>query len=400
MADLSLKRRMTLLTQPADRSVRAYATGPTSGAIGLRSLLSSFRLIHISDPHFTGGSHTLDWRDGHLVIDTQDSPDKSRMVGDFLCAAERGPEFFDTRVVVITGDLTDSGDEDDYPVALAFIDRLTQRGFDVHVTPGNHDYCKEGNLIVAEVLSRITPPLPPGVGLSDMHLLPDDVIDTIRESTKTLINELVPGDLGELLDFLVDQLLTWPAVTDTVGNAARRQRFIDKVTHDGQYPRVKNCGNGWLILLDSMQGQFEGTYDLLAQGKLGAGQISLLAAELHALHADRMNGKPVVVCLHHSPYLDTWTNQLDDRDLFLSTIKGRLNCLLFGHVGSQQEAHDSTRPADGRACMPLGNSENLEPMSDSYAVTVVDFGARMRAVFQALDGPVLPPRLNWLAAEP
>lgn len=401
MAELSLRKRMALTMPIGDQSVKDYA--PTSGAISLRGLLSSFRLIHLSDLHFTASKHTLDWRDDHLVIDTQDSPAKSKVIADFLCASERGPAFFDTSVIVITGDLTDSGDTEDYAVACAFIERLKHRGFDVYVVPGNHDYCKEGNLIVAEILATITPLLPPGISRSDLASLSDAALAPIKEATKLAMKAVFPqADLGELLDYLVNIIVSWPPVTDTVDNHTRRQRFIDNVSHDAQYPRVKDCGNGWLVLLDSMQGQMEGTDDLLAEGKIGQAQLSLLDAKLEGLRNDRLNGKKIAVCLHHSPLarpgIETWTNWLDDRLAFLSTIDGRFDCLLFGHVGIPQEAHDATRAGDGSACMPLGNSENLEPMRDSYPVTVADLGARMRAVFQASDGPSQPPRINWLAA--
>lgn len=399
MTDPSLRRRLALTMQSGDRAVRAYAPG--RGSLAVRSLLDSLRVIHLSDLHFSGSSHTLDWRNDQLVIDAQDSAAKSRVIGDFLCAPDRGPEFFGTPIVVVTGDLTDSGDDEDYPVAQAFVERLARRGFDVQVVPGNHDYCKEGNLVVAEVLARVTPPLPPSIDLSDLASLPG--AGAIREATAAAIRALVPdADLGALLDYLVDQVLAWPPVTDTADNRTRRQRFIDRITHDGHYPRIRQCGNGWLILLDSMQGQLDGPGDFLAQGRLGAAQLALLDANLEMLRAERHAGRPVVVCLHHSPLsrdgIETSNNRLADREAFLHIVDGRIDALLFGHVGPSQESHDAVRASDARPCMPLGNSENLEPMSDTYPVTVADLGARLRVVFQAGGDPARPPRLDALAA--
>jgi hypothetical protein len=138
MTEYSLRQRMFAVFPARACGTREYI--PTVKTVSVRKLLCSCRLIHISGLHFSASNHTLDWQNDQLVIDTQDSKLKSKIIADFLCSTAHGPAFFGTSHVIITGDLTDSGDFGDYSVVVEFIERLKRRGFTVHVVPGNQDY--------------------------------------------------------------------------------------------------------------------------------------------------------------------------------------------------------------------------------------------------------------------
>jgi predicted MPP superfamily phosphohydrolase len=104
-------------------------------------------IIHISDLHCTADSHTLGQIGSNILHPISRIAAKSSTASSRYITTNR--QTFCTNVVVITGDLTDSGDEEDYTDpqrgVLQFIDRLRQTGFQVFSVPGNHDYCKEGN---------------------------------------------------------------------------------------------------------------------------------------------------------------------------------------------------------------------------------------------------------------
>ncbi len=266
----------------------------------------STRMIHISDTHFTDSSVT--WDSG-TIFDSQDSKQRSGIIASYL---NKNASQLGTNIVVITGDLTDSGDAGDYQIAADFIQTLQGYGYVVFAVPGNHDYCKEG----------------------------------------TLGNQLI--------------------VTGGKDNA-RRQRFIDYITHYSDYPHVKAFGNNILILLDSMQAEMdEDTGDHWAQGKLGNKQLSLLKQMLAGYQADRKSGKKVIVCLHHSPFhntCDDTTGGLDDCEDFLGIIANKVDCLLFGHTG---DIHADYPDQERMYGIPVINSENLEHAGTNIPITVVD----------------------------
>lgn len=281
--------------------------------------LSPTRIIHISDLHFSDSSTTVDVG---TIIDSQDSQGKSNLIANYLInnASQLG-----TKTLIITGDLTDSGDGGDYKIAKAFIQKLTDHGFVVYANPGNHDYCKEGLLA--------------------MGWLP-----------------------------LVDD------------NTTRRQRFIDYITHYNQYPHVENFGNCRLILLDSMQGELDqNTGDDRAQGKLGQPQLSLLKQLLAGYEPERKAGKKIIVSLHHSPFhhiKDDEDGGLVDSEEFLGIIANKIDCLLFGHTTPDPKKQMSFPDEEKRHGIPLINCENLEHVEYSNCkITILDMGCNRKEVY-------------------
>jgi hypothetical protein len=243
---------------------------------------------------------------------------------------------------------------------------------------------------MAQVLALITPPLPPGVTFADLPRLPEEVIRLIKEATKKAIHEAFPQiEIDELLDCLTDQLHYPPPAIDLASNQTRRERFRDQITHYENYPHVRDFGSWLLILLDSMQGIIKdvGTdINFLAQGKLGEDQLILLDKTLQSYQDQRLAGEiKITVCLHHSPFrrdgIETQVNWLIDHDSFHGIIDSRVDCVLFGHVGLNQASQELKRDGQAYADPPIINSENLERMSNSYPVALVDLDAHMRAVF-------------------
>lgn len=81
------------------------------------------RILQLSDTHLRG-DHKLSFG----VVDTRRCLNEA---ADHLKSLEQQPD-----IVVITGDLADSGDLDAYHILR---DTLTQLGIPVHAVPGNHD---------------------------------------------------------------------------------------------------------------------------------------------------------------------------------------------------------------------------------------------------------------------
>ena len=269
------------------------------------------RIIHISDLHFSSASKTLD---GDYWVDSQNSRLRSEVLSRYLI--ENKARLGANRIV-ITGDITDSGDVADYTIARAFIAKLKHKGFDVYCVPGNHDCSKEGTLALGQ-----------------------------RERGQ---------------------------------NATRRENF-SKYVDQAPFPRVVDLHGGWLILLDSLQGELASDNgNNFAQGALGPEQLAKLRSEIERLQKDRRAGKKIVVCLHHSPFkivagdlppdgsLSLHSKGgLEDAKEFLGIVAGKIDCLLFGHTspaGSLQQGHESFKVQRRVYGIPIINCENLEHSS-------------------------------------
>jgi len=358
MSDLSL-RSYFKFAKPDDGPGVRSCCAPGLKKISLRALMTALRIIHISDVHFFQGLYRL-VTSGYAVNCSQQ---RSAVISSWLIKNRE-------RIggnVIITGDITDSGDPGDYDVAVNFIQTLTDAGFAVYVVPGNHDYCKEG----------------------------------------LLCNFYVFG-----------------------GSYARRRRFVNRITQYNDYPHVIALNNGYIILLDSMKDELDkidDDSDSEAQGRLGSTQRDVVAGILDTLQAERAKGKTIVVCLHHSPFCSEDTLRLDDAGQFIECIRNRVDCLLYGHTTRDDLGiyHEPTRlPGDtcsndievnqlptakGGLGVPLINCENLENVNvavispstviggeaevtihddslgpfepNTYPITVIDLGCYQRVVF-------------------
>ncbi len=287
-------------------------TAVTPAAVGTDAptapLKPTPRIIHISDMHFSSSPRTLD--SGYL-IDSQNSVLRSTVLSEYLI---RNKAQMRANVVVITGDITDSGDTADYVIAQAFIAKLKSNGFSVYSIPGNHDCSDEGTLFLGQ-----------------------------HES----------------------------------GHQETRRENFSKYVDDSTFPRFVDLHDGWLILLDSLQGESATPgMDNCGQGFLGGGQLAQLGAYLDCLQEDRRAGKKVIVCLHHSPFKVpegdlppdntmsvSSTGGLDDAKEFMAIVKNKIDALLFGHSsapGLLQEGHGSFKVQQTAYQIPMINCENLE----------------------------------------
>ena len=272
------------------------------------------RIIHISDLHFTASSGTFEsasWPGG-IQTEMQDSAAKSAAIASYLVnnAATLGAS-----VILITGDLTDSGDEADYPVLLAFLNKLIIAGYTILMLPGNHDYCVEGL-------------------------------------------QALCGDEHERRDRFNGYLMP------EYGNNFKYPRVVNIIDLDGTVA-VR------MVLLDSMQGELDGDTDNnRAQGTLGSSQLD----RLQEILATPEPSAKTVIALHHSPFSVNSDGWLTDRDALLDVIAGKVDCLLFGHTGPVASGDSPNYYLTERTVfnIPLINSENLEAMAPSYPITIVD----------------------------
>jgi 3',5'-cyclic AMP phosphodiesterase CpdA len=289
------------------------------------------RIIHISDLHFTNSSVT--WEiDGELVLwDLQQSAVRSSTIANYLIN-NRAKLMSNT--IVITGDITDSGDEKDYAIAQSFISRLTAAGFRVFSVPGNHDVSYEGNLALFRV------------------------------------------------PFLT-------SAQQELGHSETRRQNFSKYIDNGVYPRIIDLQRAWLILLDTMkdelndQGFSMGRSDNFGQGRLGQRQLEILKEWLRKFQNDRMAGKKVVVCLHHLFTSDSKI-MLDDQGEFLEIVKGNIDCLLYGHSSRKRALQERRNAEEENYSIPIINCENLEHLTSDqpfYSITVIDLDQNRTEVF-------------------
>lgn len=387
MSDLSLRQYLEPKVGSPNQGVRSYCA-PGMKTISLRSLMTSLRIIHISDLHFTNSEHT--WDAGGTFGIYRDNPDNEgrQKIADFLIDNRNK---FGTDIIIITGDLTDSGDDADYPIARDFIKKLetSEAKFRVYAVPGNHDYCWEGNLFFEDLFKAIKElETSMDVGNIVANILSGGVVGAVEwivaktqliDKTTSLIKDTIVALLHlylpmvELPKEYVDEISALFTVTvegepwnpkirikaideiDKADNNERRQRFIRYITpgDSSKYPRYVDFDNGRLILLDSMQERLDKLDGepggQTAQGRLGRSQLDKFEQLVSKYQQDRRNGKKLIVCLHHSPFHVKRNNKpndnfqgddskcLEDFDKFFDkfyTIESgsKIDCLLFGHT--------------------------------------------------------------------
>jgi 3',5'-cyclic AMP phosphodiesterase CpdA len=396
MADLSLKEYLRLQYATPDQGVRSCcAPFMRATAISLRSLLTSPRIIHLSDLHFTNNDHT--W-DSSGIRDTQNSAARIATLAGFLNGNRNDLGMPGNRTVVITGDLTDSGGDKDYPIAQDFIGQLS--GFDVYVIPGNHDYCWEGNLFLRDALMKVRDTAIASAVIALVLGGPAGAVAAAAGTLYTALTSDLPGlalagtwaFLEEVAGMMIaaaifDVIGIWIAADwDSADNSERRQRFIGMISrYADKYPRVVECANGRLILLDSMQEELDrDTGHKYGEGMLGNAQLTTLDELVTAYQPQRAAGKRLAVCLHHKPFDNSGTVGLCDAGDLWTRISNRVDCLLFGH-----ESNDPWEKFDGQYGIPLINCENLEHIDDAkpqaYPITVLDLGTYRRIVFYTDD---------------
>lgn len=236
------------------------------------------RIIHISDLHISSSDTQLDWPD---IIVHHNTGARIAAINKFF---DNCSDLLKSTIIIHTGDLTDSGDDEDYVKARdQFLNYYKGASpYRLYNVAGNHDYFNHG----------INDPHPP---------------------------------FGPNPDSQGGQ------------NNTRKDKFISYVTQYDDYPHIIEVNNdpnvGWIVLLDSMRDIF-GKHATVSKGLLGAAQLDRLEEFLNSPETlqKRGVGARIVVALHHSPFSDDSLGCLDDRPRFLEVIKGKIDCLLFGHT--------------------------------------------------------------------
>src|SRR5579883_1300129 len=378
------------------------------------------RIVHLSDIHFTGGDNDTspDWRGfdtsdfnatdykswlrlmridpskikwsdpsswvagtPNVITWQADSRNRSDTLASFLTSYKE--TLLKADVVVITGDLTDSGDDSDYSRAEDFIGRLTRAGYSVYCTPGNHDYARWGLLAWASEDKR-----------NRFHQLPGTSHD--KNGYPWVVPIVGGNDTIILLDSMKGHMdaKDWGGVCEpTLGN--NYHIALDPSS-------IAECLLNPLHLGASVV--VDGSWPQLAQGKLGSQKDSLCDL-LASLQISRRAGGKVIVCLHHSPYATEDAKHLDDGPGFLELLRGRVDVLLFGHTTPDgcfvQNGQDLANDKGSRwqdYGIPLVNCVNLQHAgrygdkpSEPYPVCVIDTDL-MQIEIYGTDGK-LPPKI-------
>ncbi|MEZ4383243.1 MAG: metallophosphoesterase [Nannocystaceae bacterium] len=213
------------------------------------------RFIQLSDLHIRGSMHRDENENcGKLVA----------WICEHYAADENKP------VVLLTGDITDDGKEDQYRNAVALLRPLVDAGFRVLACPGNHDYGPWGNFYTEEGQRRF-----------QRHIM--------------------------------TELLAYPAA-DAQG-----------VEMEGLFPTTHVEGDVVFIGLDSVVGR-EDALAHFASGEVGENQRGRLAEILRA-HAERRK----VVYFHHHPFNRHLVMEMADAHEVMRLLAGRADVVCFGH---------------------------------------------------------------------
>ena len=300
----------------------------------------NMRIIHISDLHFFQGAISPD------LPPNKPETECAKKFYNVISFLRDNKARLNTNKIVITGDITDSGDVNDYKIAKNFIANLRSIGYQAYNIPGNHDYCGLGWLINKDEARRQR--FQDYIGYYNEY--PQE-IDSLEKS----------------------HVINWP----------------------DYYPRDIDLGSMRLILVDSMQAEMnENTGDHWTQGKFGQNQLSKLKSMLAQYESARnQQGVKVIVCVHHSPFQNI--NEVDkggmsDCEDFLGMVSNKIDCLLFGHTTDDSNGVYQLHLPDSEKMygIPLINCENLQHSNSKIPISVIDLTNNQIEVYQTeISGP-------------
>ncbi len=222
-----------------------------------------------------------------------------------------------TRVVLITGDLADDGEREQFREARELLQPLYAGGFIVWPVPGNHDYGTDG----------------------------------------------IHAKASKFIPF-----------KDTFFSEANPPFYDENVS----YPHVKHFGDHVFIGLNSMKAE-TGFFDgLLADGELGGKQIADTIGILRK-HVDRPSTRKVIVHLHHHPFMfpdhslleyaaDYLTHRLKDGPELMHNIAGKVDILLFGHEHHHLDFSGGEISRQYRIPIILSNGKSTDANGKAYAL--------------------------------
>lgn len=256
------------------------------------------RFIHLSDLH-------IRW-----FKDAPENTALSFLVPQIVKRYEAGVK----PTVLITGDITDDGTEQQYKEAVRLLKPLQDNGFRLLVVPGNHDYGTAGNVYLEKSLERY-----------------EQII---------------------LRDFL----------------------RLD-VPKDGEfYPYVVESDDVVFIGVDSVVANLHSTVHYAA-GEVGEPQRKVLRSILDR-YTEVIQTKVIVTYFHHHPFDRRRVMQMDDAKEVMNIVSGRTDFLCFGHDHVAESHHDKDRIdwilAAGKTTQP-----NARGQYTFTEVTIVGKGQNM-----------------------
>lgn len=171
-------------------------------------------------------------------------------------------------VIVITGDITDSGTSSQYREAQRLLSLLHAAGFLVLSCPGNHDVGLKGNLAATPALHRF------GEAVLGISTYPNFPLVQCQSGFEGMIRQVV------------------------------------------------------FIALDSMEGEMQGLDVLFAEGEIGGRQRTAVSTCLDKYPQATFL---VIVFCHHHPFYYSYFLRLKDARAFINILVGQIAMLLFGH---------------------------------------------------------------------
>lgn len=225
-------------------------------------------ILHLSDIHVGNGLNT--------ISETKNMKKIVKIIVQKWRISDIKP------VILVTGDVTDSGSKREYKRAHSIFNELKKQGFEVCFAPGNHDYGVKGNYAEKKRFKRFK---------------------------KYLCGV---------------ERVSYPYV-----------KVVPQVLHEVVF-----------IGLNSMKAETNADDRFLADGELGENQLVELAEILDDLEELEENGSKYVkvVYLHHHPFIlphdkenaiklgfEKMTHMLKDGNDLMQLLKGRVDAVLFGH---------------------------------------------------------------------
>ncbi len=178
----------------------------------------------------------------------------------------------DKPVVLITGDIVDDGDEEQYKKAVEILKPLVETGFKVLAVPGNHDYGPLGNIYT--------------------------------ENSQQLFQ-----------DYILGKLLNLPEATKP------------GVRMEDIFPMQTVVEDVLFLGVDSVVGA-EDEFMHFASGEVGKDQREKIK---EILKANKGSGKKVVVYFHHHPFNRSFVMEMDDAKEVMKILSNNVDALCFGH---------------------------------------------------------------------
>jgi protocatechuate 3,4-dioxygenase beta subunit len=370
------------------------------------------RIIHISDLHFTGGDNDTEvdnlsdipgsafsgnWSDvstwenlATILADPAtavkpwqaDSKNRSATLISFLSNSANKAKL-NSNLVVITGDLVDSGDDANaYARARTFIQQLQNAGYTVYSVPGNHDYTHWGLLGMASKDYRTAFHQLPGTAPNESYPWCISIGNDKLILLDSMKDEMDAQSYGAACNVILTGSHLWDMPLDPTHIATCLA--VDTTGLPANYVSIKSG-------------------DQLSQGRLGNDQLTKLTSLLNSLQSARAAGATVAVCMHHRPFPTDSSSQLDDAGPFLNIGNNgcKMDALLCGHatpdgifwmdgtLGRNNTLPPAPTDWETSNNIPLVSCVNLQhagpngfpPATPAYPIVVVDTAQKQLEVY-------------------